>query len=306
MKCKKIVETAKKNKLVLFVSTLALLFLFLYLYNNSSVKIQRDLGYYDSFYHPEAGYDSPYYSEGSYESFSPDQGSVKVKQGSMSIKSKEINSDFDRIKELVTEKNGYVEEESRTETESYIYLFSVLRVPLENFDQLAQEIQDFTDVWDYQAHDYRINIQYQVDELAIIEKALADYAKVRQDILLLKASKDQIELLVSLTEKELNLVSRQKMFQRDLMEKKEMSQTATLTVSLEQEVPVKIWPENLGNRFREKMGQAISSVSMVLVSIFGNILILIVKILEYLVYLIILFVPALLAWRWGQKFYKQS
>jgi hypothetical protein len=301
MKCKKLVETAKKNKLVLFVSALAFLFLFLYLYNNPSVKIQRDLGYYDSFYHPEAGYDSPYYSKDSYESFSPDQDSVKVKQGSMSIKSKEINSEFDRIKELVAEKNGYVEEESRTETESYIYLFSVLRVPLENFDQLVQEIQDFTDVWDYQAHDYRINIRYQVDELTIIEKALADYAKVRQDALQLKASKDQIELLVSLTEKELNLVSRQKMFQRDLMEKQEMSQTATLTVSLEQEVPVKIWPENLSNRFRENMSQTINSISMVLVSIFGNILILIVKILEYLVYLIVVLVPALLVWKWFQK-----
>jgi hypothetical protein len=304
MKYKKLIETAKKNKLILIVSALALLFLFLYLYNNPSTKIQRDLSYYhpevgyESSYYPEAGYESPYYSE---DSYSPEQDSVKVKQGSMSIKSKEINSDFDRIKELVADKDGYVEEESRTETESYIYLFSVLRVPLENFDQLAQEIQDFVDVWDYQAHDYRINIQYQVDELAIIEKALADYAKVRQDALQLKASKDQIEVLVSLTEKELDLVSRQKMFQRDLMEKQEMSQKATLTVSLEQEVPVKIWPENLGNRFRENMGQAINSVSMILISIFGNILILVVKILEYLVYLIILLVPALLAWRWFQK-----
>jgi hypothetical protein len=305
MNCKKLSELIKKNKIVSGILILAVLFVL--------VSVFPSLSSSPVMYRENLPYDSPMmYSEDSSfmeKSSMIDQGEgpaeLKVKEGSASIKSKEIDKDSELLRELAEKNDGYIEQETKTETEALVSVVSVVRVPFDNFDSLIKEVQESFDVRDYQVSDFRIGIQRQIDELSVIEKALQDYSKVRQDALLLRASKDQIEILVSLTEKELYLVSQQKMYQRDLSDKERRSSMATLIVTLDQQTPVKLWPEDLGNRFRELLQEAFNTIVMAFMAVIVNSLVLIVKLAEYLVYLIVIAVPAIIIWKQGDKIYKK-
>jgi hypothetical protein len=305
MNCKKLSELIKRNKIVSGILILAVLFVL--------VSVYPSLSSSPAMYRENLSYDSPMmYSEDSFfmeKSSVIDQGEgpaeLKVKEGSASIKSKKIDKDSELLRELAEKNDGYIEQETKTETEALVSVVSVVRVPFDNFDSLIKEVQESFDVRDYQVSDFRIGIQRQIDELSVIEKALQDYSKVRQDALLLRASKDQIEILVSLTEKELYLVSQQKMYQRDLSDKERRSSMATLIVTLDQQTPVKLWPEDLGNRFRELLQEAFNTIVMAFMAVIVNSLVLIVKLAEYLVYLIVIAVPAIIIWKQGDKIYKK-
>jgi len=280
----KIVKKIKENKAILIGALIVVASVFAYQFVNPSLdKTSR---------YPMTEYAMPgdYRMVSDYEaSFdTTTKNELEVRQGSMEIKSKNAENDFNLIKESIEKNNGYIEDKRKNESDSYITVSLTSRIPVDKFDELSQEIQDSFDVRNYWAQDYRLNVQYQVDEITIIKKALDNYNQLRQNALSFRTDKDQIMILADLTEKELNLVSRQKMFQRDLAEMQKLAEMATLTITIEEKVPVKIWPEEIGLRFRENLQQAAESITLILTSVVFNAFVLIVKILEYLIYLAII------------------
>lgn len=72
---------------------------------------------------------------------------------------------------------------------------------------------------------------------------------------------------------------------------------STLNVSFEQKLMPKIWPEDLGTRFLERLNRMVDSIVNILIGIVTNSLVVLVRVIEYIIYAIIVLLPIIIAWR---------
>lgn len=230
---------------------------------------------------------------------------IEVKEGRARIKSEDADGDAEQLRLFVQEYNGYIEESQKTETLTLIRIGSTVRVPTENFDELLKDIQANFDVRTYNTSDFRITIEHQLDELDVIQRTLEDYTEIREEARQLRVDEERIRLLMSITNKETELVRRQRTIERELAVKQRQAEMATLAVSIEQKLPSKLWPEELGARFLERLSWMIDSIATAFIGITTNSLVVLVKVIEYIIYAIIVIVPVAIVWRVGRRIYRR-
>jgi len=69
------------------------------------------------------------------------RGEIEIKEGSMEIKSKNVEADFAEIKTLVENYQGYIERSSKSSTNLYLWINLTLRVPSENLFNLFEALK---------------------------------------------------------------------------------------------------------------------------------------------------------------------
>jgi len=216
------------------------------------------------------------------------RGEIEVKEGSMEIKSKDAEGDFAEIESLVGNYQGYIERSSKSSTNLYVWINLTLRTPSENLLDLVDELKKKFEVKSYNIRNYRISIERELDEFEVLKTSLSDYEKIREEIREMAVGKDKIELLMRLTEKELELKRKERSYQREISSQRRRGEYASLQVSIKQRKSPKILPENVWNEFKDRLRRALENVVDILKDLIGGSIELFFKSIQIAVYLFII------------------
>jgi len=233
------------------------------------------------------------------------RGEIQVKEGSVEIKSKDAEGDFAKIKSIVENYQGYIERSSKSITNLYTWINLTLRVPSEKLLDLVDELKKKFEVKSYNIRNYRISIERELDEFEILKKSLSDYEKIREEIREMAVGKDKIELLMRLTEKELELKRRERNYQREISFQERRGEYATLQVGIKQKKSPKILPENVLDQFKDRIRIALENVVDILKDLIGGSIELFFRAVQIVVYLFIIGIVVLVSYRLGKGLFRR-
>lgn len=232
---------------------------------------------------------------------------VKVKEGSMDIKTDNARRGADQIRQRLPNYQGYVEESRKYGSSLYTNIKLQVRVPStgDNFERLLTWLRQNYEVKSYNVKNYRLSTQRELDELSILNKTMADYESIRQEANRMNIGEEKLDMLMRVTEKELTLLEKKKGYERDLSGKQRRSDYATLNIELREKKSVDIGPENIGNRFKNKVKNMLDTIVDILISTLTFGVELFFRVIQLIVYLIIIIIPLALVYRLGKKIYKR-
>jgi len=234
-----------------------------------------------------------------------DRGEIEVKEGSMNIESKDAEDDFAEIKSIVEDYQGYIERSSKSISNLYIRINLTLKVPSEKLTDLVDRLKEKFEVKSYNIRNYRISIERELDEFQILKESLSDYQGIRKEIKEMKIGKDKIDLLMKLTDKELELKRKERNYQREISSQKRRGEYATLQVNIKQKKSPKIWPENVLDQFKDRLRRALENVVEILKDLIGGGIELFFKVIQLGVYLFIIGIVAVGFYWLGKKLFKR-
>ncbi len=320
---KKIWDWVMANKvlsvILAFFSILLIFFLFTI---GSSVYYGYGGGFisspYDG-YHYESSYDyspspmaisSPLADSGlgsfvsrSSPSYSPMQKTteLEIREGRVSVKSEKAEDDLEKLAEFTTTKNGYIESSSKRDTRTSLIISAQARIPSSNFEDYIDGIKEMFEIDSFELFDYRIDVQRQIDELEVVMLAMEDYNNLREETLKTESGEERIKILSSIVSEMQELARRQRELERDLGGSQRKSELSTVSFTFVENVKITLWPENLGNRFRERLNWAIDTVITTAMFLLANMVVLFVKVIEYIVYFLVILLPIMFVWGLGKK-----
>lgn len=232
---------------------------------------------------------------------------VEVKEGNIEINSDDADGDAERVEGLVENYNGYVEQNRKTDTSYHTEIDMTLRLPSqgENYSALIKSLRNEFRVASYEVQNYRLSTQQEQDEISILNTALSDYDAIRGDIRQMQTSPEKMDLLMEVTEKQLEIQDKKKRYERDLSEKQRRSDEATLHVTIKEDKAVEILPDNIGNRFRESLQDTIDALVGMAVGLVTDGVTLFFRVVQIILYFIIAIIPVAVAYRLGMTLYRQ-
>ncbi len=230
---------------------------------------------------------------------------VEVQEAQFDIDSADADADADQIRSQVETYNGYVEESQKRESSLYRTISLTVRVPDDQFESVIDGLQDEYDVDSYDTQNYRVSIQRAIDELTVLNRTMADYEELRAEINQMNTDEEKISLLMDLTENELDLAEKQKRYERELSEKQQRGDEATIHVTLRERTSVDIWPENLKNRFMSNVKDMLNSITEIVLGTATTAVVLFFKAVQILVYLIVVLLPVFLVYKAGRWIYER-
>lgn len=230
---------------------------------------------------------------------------VEVKQADFQIKSEDAESDASEIRSKTTSIDGYIERSRKEETNLYRTIHLTARIPQEEFTPFTEYLKENFDVESYNLRNYRLGIQRELDELTVLNKTFNDYEKIRGQAREMDNTEKKLELLMKITKKELWVTERIKRYQRQLSEKKQKGEYATVSVGIRERKKVDMWPENLGNRFNSKLKDMTDNVVETLMNTVTGGVELFFKVIQWIVYFLIVVAPLFLIYKLGRKIYER-
>jgi len=233
------------------------------------------------------------------------RGEIQVKEGSVEIKSKNAEGDSAEIKSLVKDYQGYIERSSKSSTNLYTRINLTLRVPSEKLLDLVEELKKKFEVKSYNIRNYRISIERELDEFEILKTSLSDYEKIREEIREMAVGKDKIELLMRVTEKELELKRKEKTYQREISSQERRGEYATLQIGIKQKKSPRILPENILDQFKDRIRRALENVVDILKDLIGGSIELFFRTVQIVVYLFIIGIVVLVSYRLGKGLFRR-
>jgi len=230
---------------------------------------------------------------------------VEVKEGNIKIKTNNAQRDADQIRQTLSNYQGYVEESRKYGSDLYTNINLRVRVPAssDNFERLLQELRQDYDVESYNVKNYRLSTEREWDELSILNKTIADYEEIRREANSMDLTEEKLDLLMQVTDKELEIMRKKKEYARDLSGKQRRSDFATLNIELREKKAVDIGPENIGNRFKNKVKDMLDSIVTILIDTVTFGVTLFFRVIQLIVYLIIIVIPLALIYKLGKKVY---
>lgn len=228
---------------------------------------------------------------------------VEVKEGSMTIDTKNAENDASDIRTLVESYKGYVEDMRKYDNDYNLNINLRVRVPEESFQQFVDTLKNRYDEKSFTVSFYRISTQNEVDELDILNSAFNNYEQLRNRTMLIALDENQINLLFKITEKELEIKRLEKQYTSSLSGKQQMSDYATLTVNLQQEKKVSVMPERLGNQLRLKAKNALNDITNSLMDIVTGSVAVFVSAIKSVIYIILIVIPILGGYRILKRVY---
>lgn len=228
----------------------------------------------------------------------PSSGSyVEVKEGSMTIDTKNAEGDSGAIRSLAESSGGYIEDTRKYDNDYSVNINLRARVPEENFQSFVDTLKNRYDEKEFTVSFYRVSTQREIDELSIINTAYGNYAEIRNRTMQIALDEKQIDLLLKITQNELELKRIERQYTSSLSDKQARSDYATINIALQEKKTVKIMPENLGNQLRLKAKNALSDIVNSLMDIVTGSLSVFVGAVKYVVYIILLAIPLIFGYR---------
>jgi len=226
---------------------------------------------------------------------------LEIREARLKVESDDAEDDFEVLQDITRERDGYIETSKKTETSTRLIYTATVRVPVEYFEDFIEDSESAFEIEDFEVNNYRIDVQRQIDEIDVLNRAIQDYESLRDETLELESGEERINLLARLTS-EMQSIARQRMaLERDLGGKEKKADLATINFTFEETLRAELWPDDLGDLFHERIHEAIDDIALAGVSVLTNSLVLLVKVIEYIVYAIVIVVPVRFAWIIGSK-----
>lgn len=191
---------------------------------------------------------------------------VEVQEADIDIESDDADTTSSEIRETMQGSDGYIERSSRNVNDLYLTIHLTARVPSDRFSAFVDEMRSTYDVESYTVRNFRLPIQRELDELEIINRTLRDLEDIREQVRTMEAGGEKAELLVTLTEKELEVKRQQRELERELSDTQQQSDMATVNFRIQQRRAVEVLPENLGNRFLNEVKESLDDIVNALIT----------------------------------------
>lgn len=230
---------------------------------------------------------------------------VEVQEANFEIETDSAEKASDAIRGTATQMGGYVEESRKSESSLHTTIRMTVRVPDENFERFNQHLRQQYNVESYTVRNHRISIQRTLDELTIINRSLEQYQRMREEVRRMDVSEEKIDLLMRITEKQLELKERQKRFLRDLSSAQQRSRMATVTIELREEKDVDLTPDNVWNRFKNAVKDMLDTITEIVINTVTDGIELFFKVIQLIIYAVIVLVPVGFAYRIGRRLYDE-
>ncbi len=235
---------------------------------------------------------------------SPSSGSyVEVKEGSMTIDTDDAEGDSAAIRSLAESSGGYIEDTRKYDNDYSTNINLRARVPEANFESFVDALKGRYDEKEFAVSFYRVSTQREISELSIIDNAFSNYAEIRNRTMQIALDENQINLLLRITQNELELKRLERQYSSSLSDKQARSEYATINIALEEKKTVKIMPENLGNQLRMKMKNALSDITNSLMDIVTGSIAVFVGAVKYVIYIILFVIPLIFGYKILAKVY---
>lgn len=230
---------------------------------------------------------------------------VEVQEASYDVASDDAESTAADVTTMADRFDGYVESRSKTDRSLETRVRMTVRVPDDRFAAFSDEFRSEFEVETYDVRNYRVSIQEELDELDVLNRTLRDYEEIRERVLQGETTTEDLQLLADLTERELWVVERQRHYRRQLSESRQRGAYATIDVTITEQKAVDLAPDNVGNRFRNAVKEMVDSVVTISIDTVTGVVTLFFKVLQVIVYLVVVIVPFAIAYRVGKRLYRE-
>ncbi len=230
---------------------------------------------------------------------------VEVQEASYDVTADDAETAASTTATIAQDFSGYVQSRTKRESTRQVTVHMTVRVPVDDFEAFNQEVRDRLDVSTYEVRNYRVSIQRELDEIAVLERSLQDYEDIRERVLAEETTTESLELLATLTEKELWVTEQLRYYQRELSETQQRGDLATVQVTITQDKDVDIVPEDIGDRFREAVKQMLDDTVRIVIDTVTGVLVVFLQVVQAIIYLVVILVPLMLAYRVGRRFYRR-
>ncbi|MEA2003341.1 MAG: DUF4349 domain-containing protein [archaeon] len=305
----KIMSFVKENKIVSLIGAIFLVAIVLLamLTGPRSVPYMSnaDIGAPSYMYETDGMMKSGVYMEQRAETSSSGGSYVEVKEGSMTIKTENAESDASGIRGLAESSAGYVEDLRKYENDYNLNINMRVRIPSTDFEGFVDTLKDRYDEEGFSVSFYRLSTEREIGELEILETAFTNYEELRNRTMLIPLDEKQINLLFEITEKELEIKGLERRYSSSLSGKEERSDYSTLNVVLQEKKEISIMPEDLGDELRLKIKRALDEIANSLMDIVTGSIVVFVSTIKYVIYFIVIAIPLILGFRVMKWIYKK-
>jgi hypothetical protein len=230
---------------------------------------------------------------------------IEIKEGRITIETMNADKDSDIIKGYAKDYDGYVENFKKNEDYSRITISLSVKIPIDNFDGFFERIKKDFKIKDSDLQFYRISIKEEISELDILNYTMRDLERIRFEINNMPAGKEKIESLMHLTDRELEIRNKINKVSTSLLTKESLSKFSTAIITLVQEKPIMIVPENLGRQFNEKLRSMIENSSLILMDILTGIIPFALNVVKYIIFGLMIIIPLIVIYIFLGKIYKK-
>jgi len=184
-----------------------------------------------------------------------------VKRASLEVKSDSAKKDESRVTDRVKAMGGFVDSVSDSDSDNYLYVTLSVRVPSEKFDSFVEYLRDSFDVKSSSIDLYRISLQTENDELAILQTTMDTYNDLfKKAEAQASLDSETLTFLADITNKKLDVMRQMRQYGYSLESKQEDVAYSTLTISLAEEKPVKFVKEGFWRNFELRLRDTVERV----------------------------------------------
>jgi hypothetical protein len=230
---------------------------------------------------------------------------IEVKEGRMTIETENADRDSDIIKLYAKDFGGYVENFGKSESYSEIIITLIVKIPINNFDSFFEKVKSEFKIKYSDLQIYRVSIREEVTELDILNYTMKDLERIRSEINMMPVGKDKIDLLIHLTDKELEIRNKIREISASILAKETLGKFSTVVITLVQEKPINLVPENLGREFNEKLRSMVHNSAIILIDIATGILPFILNVVRYIIYGLIIVISLIFIYIFVKKVYRK-
>jgi hypothetical protein len=230
---------------------------------------------------------------------------VEVQEGSMQIESEDVEQDTEEIRGLAENYDGWIESSTKSHGEIYTTADLTVKVDSEDFQSFVSDMKNDFEVESYSVQDYRLYTQRERDELDILNETMMEYESIRREVNEMDNSAEKLDLLMQITEKQLEVQEKRNRYSQDLADKRQRGDYATLNVELREKRKIDLVPDDLGQRFRNEVNEMVDNVANTLITTLTGGVEIFFAAIKYLIYLAIVVLPAYVAYRIGRRLYEK-
>lgn len=222
---------------------------------------------------------------------------LRIKQGYASAKSEDAIADMERLRSRTLELEGWVERESKFESDDTLTVTATLKIPAEGFEDFAAWLKENFDVKDSNFGYYRTELQRQQEEVQILLDAMAAYDRLLARVETMEPTAETAQVILEITQKKLEVARLLKAYGYDIQQTQKQAAYATLDITFTQDKEVKLVPEDIGRQFMLKVRDAIARLTNIGTEIITTPLVVLAEALKWIVYAFVVAIPVFLAYR---------
>jgi hypothetical protein len=211
----------------------------------------------------------------------------RIKEGEMRIKSQNADEDYKKIKDTLNSYKGNLEKYEKLEDDYKVTIYLNLKIPQKTFDAFVDYLNRNFKVVGSNVRLYVVSLKKTYDEIEILKKTFDSLSGYEERLAGTYPSRDNIELLMYINEKKMNILREMKNYEREIEETTTAENYNKLSIVLEQSKKIKIVDEEWSNRLREKLKVTLQNTIDGLFA-FLNIIPFVISVVLYLVYAIVI------------------